>query len=110
MVPRARGAVPADVAATIAGMVDSAVHPDLRWPRFPDFQDDVRRAYQSEQFAPLWLRDGKPTPQATAAIAALATANDKGLDARDYDAAPLAAMADTLRTTADPTTEQIAAF
>jgi murein L,D-transpeptidase YcbB/YkuD len=99
-----------DVATTIAAMVDSAVHPDLRWPRFPDFQDDVRRAYQSESFAPLWVRDGKPTAQAAAVIAVLGTADTKGLDPTDYDAPLLAAMADSLRTTAVPTTEQIATF
>lgn len=108
--PRARAASQSDVASTIVGMVDSAVHPDLRWPRFPDFQDDVRRAYQSEQFAPLWVRDGKPTSQAAVVIAALATADSKGLDAADYDAGPLAKMADALRAAPDPTTEQIAAF
>ena len=105
-----RAAAEADVAATIAAMVDSAVHPDLRWPRFPDIQEDVRRAYQSEQFAPLWVKDGQPTPQAAAVIAVVATAGDKGLDPADYDAAPLAAMADALRAATDPTPEQIAAF
>lgn len=106
------GAAPpqSDIAAAIANLVDAGVHPELRWPRFPDFQDDVRRAYESESFAPLWVRDGGPTIQAEAVLAALASADAKGLSPADYDAAPLAAMADRLRAADDPSTEQIADF
>jgi murein L,D-transpeptidase YcbB/YkuD len=106
----AGAAAPPDVAAAIAALVDSGVHPELRWPRFPDFQADVRRAYESEQFVPLWVREGEPTAQSAAAISAFATADAKGLDATDYDAGWLAAAAERLRASGALTPEEVAEF
>lgn len=40
--------------------------------------------------APLWLDNGRPTDNATQAVATLASAEDDGLTPEDYDAAPLA--------------------
>ena len=88
------------VAAVIKNVADSGVQPDLRWPRFASHQEAVKQAYAPGQFAPLWMRGGQPTTQADEVIAALATADAKGLDASDYDAAPLAAQAQQLRTAA----------
>lgn len=96
--------------AVIHGLVDAGVHPDLRWPRFPDHQEQVRQAYEPGQFAPLWVRDGKPTAQTDEVIASLATADTKGLDAADYDAARLAEGVERLRAAGAPTAGEVGRF
>ena len=100
--PGAAGCQADPVAAVIQTLADSGVHPDLRWPRFADYQEALRQAYAPGQFAPLWTHGGQPTAQAGEVIAGLATAGTKGLDAGDYDAARLAAEAERLRNTAAP--------
>jgi L,D-transpeptidase YcbB len=98
------------VAAVIQTLADSGVHPDLRWPRFAEYQEALRQAYAPGQFAPLWTHGGRPTAQAGEVIAGLATADTKGLDAGDYDAAPLAAEAEHLRATAAPSPDELGDF
>lgn len=55
---------------------------------------DVRTFYASTAFAPVWTRDGRPTPQAQAAMGILENAASRGLDPADYavdrDASPAA--------------------
>lgn len=101
---------PPGVETAIGGLVDSGVHPDLRWSRFPDCQDAARRAYDSVAFQPLWVRDGRPTPQAAVAITALSAAGAKGLAPADYDAGALGAMARRLSGTEGPSADEVAAF
>lgn len=97
-------------AAVIQSVVDSGVHPDLRWPRFSDYQEPVRHAYEPTQFAPLWVRGGQPTAQAGEVIAGLATADAKGLDAGDYDAARLAGEAEHLCATDAASADEVGRF
>jgi len=59
---------------------------DLRYPDFSDYRLHVQHAYESSNFAPLWLHGGQPTAQATGVIAALEQSNQKGLDPEEYDA------------------------
>lgn len=96
--------------AVIRSFVDAGVHPDLRWQRFADQQEHVRQAYEAVQFAPLWVHGGKPTAQADEVIARLAAADIKGLDAADYDAAPLAERAERLRAVAAPAADEVGRF
>jgi murein L,D-transpeptidase YcbB/YkuD len=77
----------ADTASThIQSLIQRGMHPRLRWGGFPDYQAQLDTLYRQNALAPLWIRDGQPTPQAAAMVASLAEADDKGLDAADYDA------------------------
>ncbi len=101
---------PDSAPAAIRSLVDAGVHSDLRWPRFPDHQEQVRQAYEPGQFAPLWVRDGRPTAQADEVISSLATADSKGLDAADYDAVRLGERAERLRAADAPTPDEVGRF
>lgn len=87
-------------AAVIRRVVDAAVHPDLRWSRFPDYQRLVRALYEQTDFRPLWTRDGRPTRQAGEIVASLFEADARGLSASDYDAEGLRDAAARLAATA----------
>ncbi len=58
---------------------------DLRWTNFSDCHDDVKNIYTPTNDAFVWLKDGKPTPQALAVITALEQADQEGLNPEDYD-------------------------
>ncbi|MFP5245816.1 MAG: murein L,D-transpeptidase, partial [Thermoanaerobaculia bacterium] len=60
-----------------------------------------RTVYGPYGFSLLWTRNGRPTPQAQAAIAAFENAAAKGLDATDYDAGQWTARVASLRSDAD---------
>ncbi len=70
---------------TIAARIHAAQHPWLRSPEFPQLRDELEGLYGPRHDAPLWLDGARPTPQAAAAVAALADAGAKGLDPQDYD-------------------------
>ena len=72
-------------ASDVRRIVGAAEHPWLRWPRFPDYQRDIERLYESSGWAPVWCRDGRPTPQAAEVIASLRQADARGLRPTDYD-------------------------
>jgi len=59
---------------------------DLAAPNFPDYRQQVQALYQAVNYTPVWIRDGQPTPQALAVIAALEASRQKGLTPEDYDA------------------------
>ncbi len=59
---------------------------DLRWPDFSDYRAQVENLYRRSKFKPVWIRDGRPTPQAEEMIAILQQADNAGLRAGDYDA------------------------
>jgi murein L,D-transpeptidase YcbB/YkuD len=59
---------------------------DLHWPNFTDYRLHFQHVYDASNFAPVWLRNGKPTPQALAVIQALESSQQKGLNPDDYDA------------------------
>jgi L,D-transpeptidase YcbB len=59
---------------------------DLAAPNFPDYRQQVQALYQAVNYTPVWIRDGQPTPQALAVIAALEASRQKGLTPDDYDA------------------------
>ncbi len=58
---------------------------DLRWPDFSDYRIHVQRFYETRSWALAWTDGGKVTPQARAIADKLAAADDKGLNAVDYD-------------------------
>ena len=59
---------------------------ELRWPDFTDYRGHVRNFYEPMAYAPAWIRDGRPTPQALAIIEILKQADSLGLYPEDYDA------------------------
>lgn len=77
-------------------LIEKGRHPSLRWSRFPDVQPAAERLYASNDWEPLWTARGRPTGAAHALLDVLSTANDRGLEAEDYDASVLTALATTL--------------
>jgi murein L,D-transpeptidase YcbB/YkuD len=102
---------PADAGAPLRSFVQSAHHPDLRWPAFPEFRSEVERLYERAAWQPLWLRGTRPTEAATQLIARLAAADSLGLEPADYDAEWLDREARGLLTQRrTPTPEELARF
>ena len=72
--------------AELQQIIDSAHHPDLRWPDFPPYKAEVKDFYARTGLTLGWIRDRKPTPQAQAMISLFAQSDHKGLVPEDYDA------------------------
>ena len=54
------------------------------------YREQIKRLYESANFAPLWIKGDEPTSQATYLIEALRASRLKGLNPSDYDAESLA--------------------
>ena len=52
----------------------------------PTTRRDLQSFYEADGYAPAWSRDGQPTAQARELIGILREADNKGLNAEDYDA------------------------
>ena len=74
----------------IQALIKSGSHPKLRWSKLSDVVKPLGQLYGQTDPAPLWVKDGKPTPQAKAMIESLKGADDHGLNSADYDADLLA--------------------
>ncbi len=92
-------------AAVIRRLVASTTDPYLTGGAFAEERADVERLYQPRDFAPLWLRGGRPTPQADEVIATLADADAHGLTAADYDGDRLGAALARLGAARHPSSE-----
>ena len=79
-----------DVAATVARVIGSAHHPQLRWPDIPDVAPTLKLLYDAEPDGLFWFAGEAPYPSLAGAVAGLALADEHGLDHADYDALPLA--------------------
>jgi L,D-transpeptidase YcbB len=82
--------------ADLQKLVASGKLEDLRWPDFSDFANEVKEFYQKGNYAPAWVRGGRPTPQAQTMIGILEAADSKGLRAEDYDGGRWSARANQL--------------
>ncbi len=100
----------AATAVVIRSIIEAGTHPGLRWPRFPDYQADLLRLYESVQFHPIWLNGDEPTAQAETVIGVFADADADGLSAADYDAAALAREAKRLAESNDASAEERGQF
>jgi L,D-transpeptidase YcbB len=100
--------VNADGAATLQRILDSAHHPDLRWPDFPPYQAEVKDFYRRAGSTLGWLRDGKPTLQAQVMIGLFAQSDRKGLVPEDYDASRWQARLQKLQ--GSPSDSDLASF
>ena len=98
------------IALVIYGVVVNQAHPWLRSHVFPGFEPPLRRLYESTELEPIWVRDGKPTAQAGAMIAAFDSAEARGLSSQDYDVATLRDAAQRLTNTSSPSDEEIGFF
>ncbi len=74
------------VAKRLHAIVAGEELPDLRWPHFTDYRLHVQRLYEAVNYAPVWVRDGQPSPQALEMITALQDSQQKGLNPEDYNA------------------------
>ncbi len=76
----------ADYADNIQAVVGQPSLTVLRWPNYSDYQPAVKTFYDDRDDELAWLRDLKPTPEATAFVDAFTNADQKGLNPEDYDA------------------------
>ena len=97
-------------AGVIREVAERGVHPQLRWGRFPDYRDQVEQAYQSVDFQPLWVHDGRPTAQARQVIETLSKADESGLSPADYDATHLRTEAERLASAPSPDARDVGLF
>jgi len=74
----------------IQSLIKSGTHPKLHWGKLSDVMKPLGQLFGQPDPTPLWLKDGKPTPQAKAMIESLKGADDHGLNSADYDADLLA--------------------
>ena len=82
----------------------------LRWPRFPDYRDELTALYSPAGWRPVWSADGRPIAAARAAIDVLRGAQERGLHAEDYDAATLARRFGELAAGGSPSARDVAWF
>src|SRR5580692_9628819 len=61
------------------------------------YREQIKRLYESANFAPLWIRGDEPTSQATYLIEALRASRLKGLNPSDYDAESLGTQSKSLK-------------
>ncbi|WP_428128128.1 L,D-transpeptidase family protein [Candidatus Binatus soli] len=87
---------PGDLGALIA----AGTLPDLRWPNFTDYRDDVKKFYDSGGNSIAWIQNGRAGPQAVSMILLFQNAASKGLDPDDYDASRWDARLDRLQSSA----------
>jgi L,D-transpeptidase YcbB len=66
-------------------ILDAGQHPDLRWPDFTPYRDEVKDFYARGGSTLGWIRDRRPTPQAMAMIGLFQQSERKGLSPEDYD-------------------------
>ena len=74
-----------DVSSQLRGIATAGQLPELRWPDFSDYRAHVQNFYRPAGYAPAWIHEGRPTPQALEIIEILKQADSLGLDPEDYD-------------------------
>jgi L,D-transpeptidase YcbB len=61
------------------------------------YREQIKRLYESANFAPFWINGDQPTSQATSLIGILRASRLKGLNPSDYDAERLATKSRSLK-------------
>ena len=95
---------------TIREIVTSARHPDLKWPAFPYYRDEMQGLYEPRGYVPLWLAEGKPIRQARDVLDVLADSARRGLEPEDYDVTWLEARWRELQSGGAPAEEDLGRF
>src|ERR1700689_5787191 len=67
-------------------LIASGTLPDLRFPNFTDYRDEVKKFYAAGGNSLAWIQNGKASPQAVSMILLFQQAASKGLNPEDYDA------------------------
>ncbi|HKM82682.1 MAG TPA: L,D-transpeptidase family protein [Terriglobia bacterium] len=97
--------------ASLHAILETGNLPDLRWPDFSDYREDVAKFYEGYGDALPWVRGMQATPQAQAMIGVLQSAGEKGLSADDYDGSRWAARLARLKPAArDPKEPDLVSF
>ncbi|MEP7116907.1 MAG: peptidoglycan-binding protein, partial [Acidobacteriota bacterium] len=79
-----------EVAATVEKVLSSAQHPGLMWSHIPDVAPALTTIYEGEPDKLVWFTGATPDAMTAPAVAAVNAAGEHGLEASDYDGAPLA--------------------
>lgn len=74
-----------DASVRLCRLIETGNLPDLRWPDFISYREQVRQFY-GPAFSPAWTSNSAPTEQARALIQALQRAEERGMEPEDYDA------------------------
>ncbi len=69
----------------LSAMIEAGNVPDLGMPDFSKFRENLTDFYGPSGYGLAWVKEGRATLQAQAAIEVLQHAEDKGLNAEDYD-------------------------
>jgi murein L,D-transpeptidase YcbB/YkuD len=69
----------------LIALIRTANLPDLRWPNFSDYRDQVLTFYEAGAYSLAWVGNNQPTPQALVLIQLFKAAAEKGLNPDDYD-------------------------
>jgi len=108
--PGARAASEQDVAAAIQATLAAHTSIPLRTPARGVGDSPELRVYGGRQFAGLWTRGSKLTPQGQQVLALLSHSRDLGLNPDDYAIEPLMAAGMRLGANATASAAQAAAF
>ncbi len=73
-----------EAALSIQEMLLAGALPVLKPTRFGDLKEPLQRFYGAGEFAPVWMKDGKPTARGKQALALLELAQSHGLEPADY--------------------------
>ena len=84
--------------------------PELRWPRFPYYRDELTGIYSGTAWQPVWSQGGRPTPAAQSAVDLLSNASELGLHSGDYDVALLNQRMQALADAPSPSARDIGWF
>jgi L,D-transpeptidase YcbB len=71
--------------ASLQAIIQAGNLPDLRWANFSDYREHLQKFYDSYGYSLPWVRGMEPSPQAQKIIALFLQAEQKGLNADDYD-------------------------
>src|SRR5215469_11555102 len=78
--PQSSNADLAAVSTRLHEIADSGTLTDLHWPNFTDYRLHFQHVYEASNFAPVWLNNGRPTPQALGVVQALEASQQKRLN------------------------------
>jgi L,D-transpeptidase YcbB len=105
------GAPAADSVATmLRDAARTGTLPELRWPRFPHYRDELTGLYSGTSWQPVWSQGGRPTPAARSAVDLLSNASERGLHPTDYDVALLSQRLQALASAPSPSARDIGWF
>jgi murein L,D-transpeptidase YcbB/YkuD len=82
----------------------------LRWPRFPDYRDELTGLYSGGDWQPVWTKGGRPTAAARSAVDVLSKADERGLHPDDYDASLLGGRLEALERSSVPSARDVGWF